>query len=729
MLGKIICILLIVLLAVSAVMLNSQDKDRYYIFFDNSWSMKRYDFYPRLLGSLIGGLKNEGREKEFIINYVPFGTRRSIEYFNNYNQFSNKIKKDFATTDFVNLGSTLSRIRDDDKVIIISDGEHDTSNNLPFTNLTEEELKQMMEVVDTLQKRGLQVYALHILKDHSHVNQKDIANYYNSLKRKNQAAPPGNKSPVTQSSIIAALTKDFMKRLATGSGDYYLCADNKAAVNALFKIFEISTPIACDTSHFKTTIPLDITFGDWVEHETKQWFWQELENYPICIAGVTRKFEENPTNTLFNLTVDYINNDAYTVRFGQETLWNEKQIFNRSDMNNCIQRIVGKVKSKIDNELLKSPDYAPRFTVPQCLISIKFEDEKLYAFIKEKNFNLYKKDCQRYTWKTADVFFFDEDKRAYLLIPVMVAKRLLITAPGQPKGLKVGKSINLEQENISSWDTEELTVKKDEIKFPTISFNFTGFFNNEKGTLLFFSVVTGRFFGMVSDSSPQLSFTLFKDQRYRIYFVPDDIKSENIKSIPRQLSEERDVPKALNLLNPTRDDVVFEDWKDCLERFDEAKAEPVNPENLTQTNTRKKKTTSTSDSPANLPTVDSRGKVARQIARSNGYFHLLQHLGDIMDNQEFKRIFKDLLNQTIEEYKGSGMSPFKVIELLQAEIPVFSHELREKYLGLGSRAKIQTIIQVLTNPIQNLTELKHYIEGNLVKVTAQNQNYFHELED
>jgi hypothetical protein len=364
------------------------------------------------------------------------------------------------------------------------------------------------------------------------------------------------------------------------------------------------------------------------------------------------------------------------------------------------------------------------------LISIKFEDEKLYAFIKDKNFNLYKKECQRYTWKPPKVFFFDEDKRAYLFIPVLVAKRLLITAPGQPKELKKGKLINLEQENISSWDTEELTVKKDEIKYPTLSFNFTGFFSDEKGkgTLLFFSVVTGRYFGMVSYLNPQPSFTLFKDQRYRIYFVPDDIETKNIKSIPRQLSDERDVPKALNLLTPTKDDVVFKNWKECLQQFDDAKPEVVNTENLIQTKKRKKKTTSTPEAPANLPTVDSRGKVARQIARSNGYFLLLQHLGEIMENQEFKRIFKDLLNQTIEEYKGSGMSPFKVIELLQAEIPVFSNKLKEKYLGLGSRPKIQTIIQVLTNPIQNLTELKHYIEGDLEKVTPQNQTYFHELE-
>jgi hypothetical protein len=724
--GKTICILLIVLLAGSAVKLHTQDqdKDNYYIFFDNSWSMKRYDFYPRLLGSLMGALKKESREKEYKIIYVPFGTRRSIQYFDSYNQFSQKIEKDFATTDFLNLSGTLSRIRDDDKVIIISDGEHDISNNLPFTNLSEEELEQMMEVVETLQKSGLQVHVLHILKDHGQVTPKDIFTYYNFQKRKNQAAPPGKKSPITQSSTIAALTIDFMKKLVTGSGDYYLCTDNKAAVNALFKIFEIATPIECNTTHFKTTIPLDITFGRWVEDETEQWFWRELKNYPICIEGVTREFEKNKTENLFNLTVDYINNDAYTVRFGQETLWNERRISNRSEMNNCIQRVVDKIKNKIDYELLKSPQYAPRFTVPHCLISIKFEDEKLYAFIVEKNFRLYKKECQKDKWDTADVFFFDEDKRAYLFLPVMVAKSLLITSPGQSEETKKGKLVDLEQENISSWDTEELTVKKDEINYPTISFDFKEFFNDEKGTLLFFSVATGRFFGMVSSSNFQPSFTFFKDQRYRIYFVPDDIASENIKSIPRLLSGENDVPKALNLLKPTDDDVAFTSWLKCLKKFKEAK-----PEDLPQTNANQTQTASTQDSTPPLEkNIESRGKVTRQIARSNGYFLLLQHLGEIMEDQEYKQVFKELLEQTIKEYKGSGMTPFKAIELLQAEIPGFSDELREKYLKSGQRDKIEIILQVLSNPVSNLTALLNYVDGNLQGATLQNQKYFKELE-
>jgi hypothetical protein len=224
------------------------------------------------------------------------------------------------------------------------------------------------------------------------------------------------------------------------------------------------------------------------------------------------------------------------------------------------------------------------------------------------------------------------------------------------------------------------------------------FLSTFKGTLLFFSANTKRFYDMVEISPQQSHVDFFKNQRYWVYFVPTEIEATSIKFAQRTINTENDIQVTLEFLKPTSLDVTFTDWEECLKKFKKA----------------------SSDSSEDL--------VTRQIAVSNGYFLLLQHLGEIMENQEYKQIFSNLLENTISVYRGAE-SPFKAVDLLQAEIPGFSDRFRRKYLRLGHEGKILNIILVLSNPNANFTELKHYIDGNLSGVTRQNQKYFRELEN
>ena len=676
-------------------------KKVYYICFDNSWSMKRYDFYPRLMGFLWVNLKREGLDEEIEIKYVPFGTRWAIKEYKSYGNFSDYIsKKTFSTTDFVNLSKTLDRMNDGNTVIIISDGEHDTSTHRPFSNLKLSELEDMLNVVQKMRRKNLNVYSIHILKGYSHIGSKDIGYYYNSLKKSNVMG--GMELSVTKGNIIAELSMDFMKKLASSSSNYHLCEDNKDAVRALFNILDISPHMDCDASGFMNTIPIAVTFSSNVGRDTMSFLHREIQTYTFCIQGIHRSFELDRYSKFFQLDIEHHDNDVYTAVLGDQTIWKQRRIYSRSDIKNFLDRVKDRVESKIKNEFSDNP----RFALPECYLSIKFQDKKLYAFISDENFKMSLENCGKNTTVTPELSFFDEDQRAYVFVPVKVARSLTVTSPAQGTDGKKEKTFSFTSANIGSWDAGELEVQTGDLDYPKITYDFSGFFSdpNARGDLLFFSSDTKRFFGLVNYRG-QKNLELFLGRKYDVYFVPENIEKKNIKSFPKVLSNIEDISKVLELVKPTDEDVVFNDWEECLLKFRNAAKSDRGHEG-------------------------KKDIVTRQIVESNGYFHLLNHLGYIVEDEEYKRIFKELLDNTISLYKGMG-TPFKVIDLLQYEIPGFSQQLMRKYLELmGHQGKAMTTIQLLSNPNQNLIELKYYIDGDLLgRVTKQNHKYFKALEE
>lgn len=672
----------------------SEDKEVYYICFDNSASLKKYRSYQRMMGILISYLKREGVYDTIEIKYIPFGTNHPVQVFHQYTDFSNYIRKNtYSTTNFDRLSDFLDRVNETDQVIVISDGENDISTNAPFTHLTITELEQMQEIAAKMNRKNLRVYSIHILKEYNHILQfLDLEKYFRELWKQ-------QKTKEEDGEIIAKLTKDFMKKMASGRRCYYPCGDNKDALKALFDIFAVPLPADCNASQFKITIPMAVHF-DQVNKNTREWFWQELKNTDFCIRGIQRRLQKDQKSKDFKLEIKWISSDVYTVKLGNKTILDTHTIRGQADMNQCINRINKGIEEKIKEQFYDNPRYTP----PVCLISVKFLDEKLYAFLTGNNFQLGIHSCNKKerSWRNADVSFFDEDKRVYIPVPMIISDQMRITLPvhhgNEPQ---TGKLIPLGP-GIGNLDAEEITIYEGDIAYPGFSYDFSDFFSKNKGTLLFFSANTKRFFGMMESSQKSFLFKFFKNQRYKIYFVPRDIEKNNIKSISRNLGIMDDTRKALELLLPTRVDVVFNDWEQCLVKFKIAAG-------------------STEEG------INRKEIITRQIAKSNGYFLLLAHLAEIMENDEYKQLFEKIITKTIEIYQGLD-SPFFVIDLLRVKIPGFSHGLRQRFLALGRPGKMHIVFQVLSNPITNLTDLKYYMNGELEKVSRQNLKFFKELE-
>lgn len=682
------------------------EKDVYYICFDNSWSMKRYDFYPRLIGSLIGLLKRDGIHNDLVIKYIPFGTRFPLKVIDRYDVFSRYISaKNDATTDFANLTSTLEREinkhgQKRPTVIIISDGEHDISKNLPFSQLSSGELEQMQEVFKRMKGLRVPVYTVHILKDFPGVQKpRRIAQYF--LELSNSKLPPGSEVICSDKNIIAALSMDFMEQLAGEGGKTYLCRSNKDGVKAFIDIFGLSLPFDCDISSFSPIIPLNVRF-EGVERHVQQWFLNEIQASRFCAQGVERRLQVTGERSLFQVKVVYVNRETYNLYLNSDITWKERRISIPREMDICIAGLKNNIEEKIETEYNNDS----RFMIPHCLTGIKFEDPRVYAFLSAQNFKLRVNRCHQQQLEETEVFFFDDDHRVYILLPLIVAERLFITAPGKEDNLNQGASIAITQEIFNSWEGNEAIIRDGAISYPTFQYDFARFFNTFPGDILFFSYEKKRFYGIVGRTIKQNRLDFFQGGKYKIYFVPASLSTQNIKVINKELKNSTDVQDALELLKPSPIDVVFTDWEECLYRYE--KASP--------------------DSGSSLLKLNTRDTVARQVSASNGYLFLLLHLGDIMNDPVKKTLFLELLGRTISIYKGME-SPFEVIELFQVDIPIFSRHLKECYANLLARgSKISTIIQVLANPISNLTELKYYIEGNYQMVSRENQRIFKELE-
>lgn len=710
-------------------------KDAYYICFDNSSSLKKYEFYKRLIGALISYLRREGVEKDKEIKYIPFGSGSLPKIFDKYREFASYVNTNFPTTDFGKLSDRLAELDNQETVIIISDGEHDISTQAPFSHLTITEMEQMLEVVNQLKQKNIKVYSIHILKEYSEVEPTlDLEKYYQDFLSRNRTREENPQN-------IAALTMDFMKNLASNEDDYHLCTDNVGALRAVLDIFGIPKPVQCDVSKFKDTIPLNVTF-EFVDSGAREWLWLELRRTSLCIDGVERTIVEDQTDGFFKMNVTYVTDDAYTIKFGTRTdkksdpileiIWNERDITGPPNMDEFINTLSQEIKAKIQGEFAGNP----RFSAPRCLISIKFLDQKLYTFLKEENFLIHVNSCDnKQAWRKADVTFFDEDYRVYVSVPMTISDKLQIMAPEFPVSDEImGKDIELKA-NIGNIDAEEITIKQNDIPYPTFSYDFSHLLQEKKGTVLLFSAETKRFYGMAGEIAKQNHLDLMQGQKYTAYFVPDDLENNNIKFFSRPLESKEDVGKVLELVKPSgKTDAVFLDWVECLAAYNEAwKADESEEQKSRQNNTaatpssKSKDKTGVKDEDTQKPIFKKhRGRAAREIATSNGYFRLLHHLAEILEDDDDKKTFLDLLDITIQEYKGFA-SPFQVIDLLRTEIPGFSEKLKDEYLGIGREEKIQIILVILSNPIKNLAELKNFITNNLRDVSPENQNYFIEL--
>jgi hypothetical protein len=710
--SKIICIFILTMLVITAGKIYGQDIPRYYICFDNSASMKQFEFYPRILGGLFALLKSEERIKDFALYYVPFGANSNITILDKYENFTSYIDKNTAaTTNFVKLADVLENIDDNDHFIIISDGEHDTSNKASFSYLTAQELGQMKNVIQRLKSKRRHFHSIHILKKYGHIESfEDINRYYRGLSGNTRNRLRGVPEAVQEGGIIASLTKDFMRKLAGDESRYFSCKDNQGALNALMKIFKVTQTFSCNSENFKTAVPVELSF-EYVDPVDQEWFRKEIEKTTFCLPseGFQRSIVIKK-NKDFKLKIVYENNYVYNLYIGDEPIWENDTIQYNEDLKRCIKHhIVKELKEMIFEKIDKEPEFTP----PQCLLSIQVTDKNLYGFLAEKNFRIFRKSCGSSDWTPIHAaYFFPEEKRIYIHIPTLIAESIRITLPVDKNNPDYGKNIILELDKTGMWNNDEWKVGYQQLTYPVIKYDFSQFFQKYPGTLLFFSKDTNRFIDR-ADHKDNTKINIFKGQFFNIYYVPADIESNIIKSVKRELKTTSDFKIILDLLAPADNERNFKNWRECLDSFAKACEMDRPAKNV------KSKSTQTSTANKDI--------VTRQIAISNGLIHLLSHLSDVKQEKKMD-IFVKLLNSLINLYKDTSF-PFTGIKLLNSEIPVFSEQLWNRFLVIGDRAKIDIILLLLAEPIKNLSELRDFINGKFENVSPDNHNYFKQLED
>ncbi|MCP5051734.1 MAG: hypothetical protein GY940_31500, partial [bacterium] len=315
----------------------------------------------------------------------------------------------------------------------------------------------------------------------------------------------------------------------------------------------------------------------YVDRRNKKWFMNNLKDVKPCIFGMERSLDiiENEENTDVKLSIEYIRSKIYSVTLDEESIWPNKRIANAKEMKKCIDKIVTAIENNIETGFSGNPKYV----VPRSLVSIKFNDEKLYPFITHNNFNIEMETCSDYAAPRVETRFFDGGKRAYLAVPMMAAKRLNITLPGEDGKHGGSKTFDLTGGVIKSWEAKEFTVDRGDISYSRLPVDLSGFLKENKGTVLFFAANTKRFYGMVEMGTGAMrsSIELLNNRGYWIYFVPDDIDNKIVKFIPKHVAGADDIKNILDFLKQIPEvDKVYNHWEEWLDTYQRAMNDTVN---------------------------------------------------------------------------------------------------------------------------------------------------------
>lgn len=685
-------------------------QSRCFICIDNSSSMKNMNFYERL----INAVADEYKTGE--IHMVPFGDGNPPRDFVSYTDFSNFIKETtFSTTDFVRLCEFIEnniRVEDNiqensngesntDQFIIITDGEHDLSTTAPFQALTYNEICGMLNVINRLQNYRNNIKILHILDSPGPENPTNmsitrIQNHRRRLERTDTSYG------ITDSVIIKGLTHDFLMNLTT-TENYYHCKNRRAAVNVFFKeIFNISVGIPCDESTFLKNIPLQLKFS-FVTPDNQKLFKRFIDGKTFCVDGIDRDLKVTNDPSPFVIQIRWYAGNSYIITINEQIIWEEKknkkislwQEFNSAaeDITEYLSKIITKGGYRSD----------PQFREPHCQYSIKFEGDLLFPFITSDDFKILKTKCggAMDTMPLASVSFAHKDKRVYFEIPMISTRKLQISLPHDRNQTKL---ISLGSQSLKDyWENMECTISDSNFQIPIINYDFRNFLTEFGGTLLFYSASNQRYAGMISRPG---YVQFYQGQSYVIYHVPFNLENDGIKSITwKEIKNQRDIGDALNFLREQRIE-VFETYEDCLTKFENA-------------------------------ADNEKANLTRKIADSNGFLFLLNHLREIRLDENKKMTMINIIETLDKTFNGlnrnnSDEKPFKIIELITSDIPNFSNDLRRRYLAeLGGirEDKISTIINLLSNPFQNLQHLKYYLQNpKSDRISPQNSFYFSKLE-
>ena len=355
------------------------------VFLDNSSSMKRFRFYPRVLALLIGKASLNDR-----IQVVPFGEGDLNVYdLEQGASLEGTLARNSHTTNFegiqVFLENPIANIK---RVIIISDGEHDVERFSPFTRLTFQEITAMTRVAAFLRaradKHGWEVHTVHLLRGQK-------VPYSSTLKAALEEVKNTGRA-ITSSDKIAAVSIDFMQRMAA-DGSYKRCKDNSEMIAELARIFELEA-MDC-SSDYQRNIPIDLRFIE-VEDDLKKEVARILRQFPFCYDGLSRQFiRAGSRKHSFSLQLEYLSEDIYQVSFEQQVIVEELEFRRREELRvKDIEKFLREMVSALEEKLDDNAELP--FHLPTCSQTILLQEPpgaSVIPFLKKSYFKIERPGC------------------------------------------------------------------------------------------------------------------------------------------------------------------------------------------------------------------------------------------------------------------------------------------------------------------------------------------------
>ena len=637
---------------------------RLYICLDNSSSLKDKRFYENVTTQL-KEFYDRLKDRYNPLTIVLFGDSNSVLQFEMtsardidwINLFKTMEKTTYHTTDFVTLLSSgvFRKCTPKDRIIILSDGEHDAETYKSFSHFTEQEIKNLSNALNFVDERK-QIFSIHLLH-----NKK----YFSAAER--SFTELQYTTVVTNPLHIAGLSKFIMKQLSgTRKRRYFLCNSNENAFDVLFKLLGLGAPIK--PPKIIRQIDLYVHFNEMpAEFETyvKNYF----RNLLYCIQGEERKvtvLKEPDDRADLKLEIINAGEGTVDVNLNGRTIWRGTEV----DFYDKDTKFLGDLKSRMKKNLLG----LDKFKIPEGYVNVFIPDSHVYAFIEAGQYQVKgeKKGCPP-SGRKVNVY-----QEAAVSLQHFANKGFLIKGPTSLTSIEFYLQYESDSPGNNLKHLFNAAVKPEHFRYLSqmikpslnlpdkVSISFQDVFQRNPGELYIYAHTGDSFVKKLTAKNP--TFQFFKDFGYTFYYVPKESRYSIVKET-RKISNFFDSSgnktgryhTLMTMLANKSQLKSFDTWKSCLDSFDSAQ---------------------------------DQNAIVREILISDIFFELFFHLDKVNKDKNYKSIFLKLL----EKITGTPFdyTPFPTAKLYKDVYNTTdSNSLLQNRIPISDRDKIRLIAESL----------------------------------
>jgi len=706
-----------------------EEANRVILCFDNSSSMAEFGFYDLVLEAL----------DEHAANYrfIAFGHNDKIVYYKEKDDFLPFIvrNKQFFTTNFRLLfdflldktnrpwkvqrsdaGQSPSNqllvvsdvaeifsnprlsLKQGDKVVLITDGVHDSQPANSVTKFTINEIKDTLSVVRSARTMGaVPIHVIQIMRP-GHYSEALLDAAPQDLKafQRYETYSPNDGDLIFSDPVkVVGLAKGAMKAVAGERGKHRFCRSNREAVKAIESILNVKTRLACDPE-FSKDIRVHWAFNP-PYFSGKEPFENALNGLSFCLGGIDRAltFVQDPKKASFDLDILLLKDDIYRIHLNKGLIWQDQTISDANEFAEFADLLKANIESEIGHAGPNS-DLA-EYAVPECSFNIVLGDPNMFGFITGANLAVVAGECngrQPYQPEMNLVSF--SDRRIRVAAPIH-AKELTLTF----KNDKDPADTRLKTFPIlpEYFETVEKQFEIGSIGYPSFTFDFGPFLRQRHGDIVVYSDLN-RFIGVVRHEDSAHNFTFYKDYYYQLYYVPPLKDDYIIKKVRRILTDRTSVDTVLSQFEYSDLERNFENWEIPLDKF------------------------------LNAADVSAKNTVLGRISKSDAYLKLFLNASEILDDPSYRAAFKEVIQQTLEKVVNiPGEDPFPMITLLSDQTSGYADTLKMRYIHQYEQrtTEMENVLQLLDNPRAGFNEFLNYIEQKSGGVSKENALIFQGL--